>query len=528
VLRDPAILRGAVHFLDEQEKLSAAPAASGPDACERCNGAIDWTRSANPRIYRACALYAWAARRLAEQTGRPDPENAWVAGLLAPLGWLAVCAVTPDQAAACLTDGRFADDADATQEKHWGYTQNAIARRLCRRWQLPRWLAVIIGHLGLKVDIAQSLGADPALFQLLQAAIGLVQQSEPALRLKLATGPAESAMALSYPAREQESLLRELSDLRNSAPVPDCSPADRLPLLRELLNTAVDYRLLCDAPVVDQLESERDRLERALESQQTDEVERLQTLKLKALAEFSAGAAHEINNPLAVISGQAQYLIGRDSDPARQRALQTIIGQTQRIHQVLSDLMQFARPARPQRQTVDIRSLVREVTLSLTDMATRKEIRLTVTEPESGLHIVADARQVRAAVECLLRNAIEAAPTGGWASLQVASQPDRVEFIVEDSGNAPHPSQREHLFDPFYSGRQAGRGRGLGLPTAWRLARENGGDVRLDESGSGPTRFTLTLPRDNDGRASATSNDSSAAAPAVKLNGRSLPVLADL
>jgi signal transduction histidine kinase len=473
-------------------------------------------------------LYGWAALRLAEQTGRSDPENAWVAGLLAPLGWLAVCAVAPEVADACLTDTRFADDPDAIQEKHWGYTQDAIARRLCRHWQLPRWLAVIIGHLGLKLDIAQSLGADPALFQVLQMAIGLVQETEPALRLKLGTGTAENGIALSYPAREQETLLRELSEVRNSANVLDSSPADRRPLLRELLNTALECRLLCDAPVVDQLESERDCLQRALESQQTDEKERLQTLKLKALAEFSAGAAHEINNPLAVISGQAQYLIGRDPDPARQRALQTIISQTQRIHQVLSDLMQFARPSRPQRQPVDIRSLVREVTLSLTDMATRKEIRLTVTEPEAGLHIVADPRQARIAVECLLRNAIEAAPTGGWASLQVASLPDRVEFLVEDSGTAPHPSQREHLFDPFYSGRQAGRGRGLGLPTAWRLARENGGDVRLDETSSGPTRFTLTLPRENDGKTSLSPNDSSAAVPPVKMNGRSLPVLADL
>ena len=52
--------------------------------------------------------------------------------------------------------------------------------------------------------------------------------------------------------------------------------------------------------------------------------------------------------------------------------------------------------------------------------------------------------------------------------------------------------EREHLFDPFYSGRKAGRGRGLGLPTAWRLARQHGGDVRF--AGAEPTRFVLTLP----------------------------------
>jgi len=67
-------------------------------------------------------------------------------------------------------------------------------------------------------------------------------------------------------------------------------------------------------------------------------------------------------------------------------------------------------------------------------------------------------------------------------------------MIVEDSGTGPTQAQREHLFDPFYSGRQAGRGRGLGLPTAWRLAREHGGDVRFDSVSGGPTRFILSLP----------------------------------
>ena len=69
-----------------------------------------------------------------------------------------------------------------------------------------------------------------------------------------------------------------------------------------------------------------------------------------------------------------------------------------------------------------------------------------------------------------------------------------VEWIVEDNGAGPPAGLRDHLFDPFYSGRQAGRGRGLGLATAWRMAKEHGGDVRFEEVPSGPTRFVLSLP----------------------------------
>jgi signal transduction histidine kinase len=94
-----------------------------------------------------------------------------------------------------------------------------------------------------------------------------------------------------------------------------------------------------------------------------------------------------------------------------------------------------------------------------------------------------------------LRNAVEAAPAQGWAGVRVEMpSPERLDLIVEDNGRGPLPGDREHLFDPFYSGRQAGRGRGLGLPTAWRLARQHGGDVRLAYCENGLTRFVLTLP----------------------------------
>jgi signal transduction histidine kinase len=78
--------------------------------------------------------------------------------------------------------------------------------------------------------------------------------------------------------------------------------------------------------------------------------------------------------------------------------------------------------------------------------------------------------------------------------LEVATT-DRLRITVEDSGPGPAAGHAEHLFDPFFSGRPAGRGRGLGLPTAWRLAREQGGDVTFEPMPGGPTRFVLTLPR---------------------------------
>jgi signal transduction histidine kinase len=69
-----------------------------------------------------------------------------------------------------------------------------------------------------------------------------------------------------------------------------------------------------------------------------------------------------------------------------------------------------------------------------------------------------------------------------------------LKWIVEDNGPGPSTMACEHLFDPFYSGRCAGRGRGMGLPTAWRLARQQGGDVFFEGHSHGVTRFIMTLP----------------------------------
>jgi len=90
-----------------------------------------------------------------------------------------------------------------------------------------------------------------------------------------------------------------------------------------------------------------------------------------------------------------------------------------------------------------------------------------------------------------------------------------IELIVEDSGPGLGVLQREHMFDPFYSGREAGRGRGLGLSIAWRLARQLGGDVRFDEVPGGPTRFVLSLPRDPAGIHTSTFASTSGDMPAA-------------
>jgi len=483
--RDASLLQGAIRLLGQQ-------------------GFVDWRQSQLQPIYRAALTSATVATRLAEKTGRAAPAVAWTAGLLAPLGTLAVCAVDGAAVVACLADPVHAEHPAATQRRWWGMDQAAIARRLARRWRLPAWLGTIVGHLALPVDAAVGLGADPELFRLVQLTVGLLQRRSISLGLEIGARPDELAAFLGLPLAELDAIVTDAEVLCAGPPADWTDPAS-LPLLRDLLEIAEENRHLADAPVLEKLEADFDELHQSLARQRASEAARLQVQKLSTLAEFAAGAGHEINNPLAVISGQAQYLLGREEAPATQHALQKIVGQTQRIHDILNGLMQFARPSKPQKRLLDVGALVRETTAGLIDLAQQRQVRLICPEPEAPLSLFVDPRQIRMALTCLLRNAIEAAPSEGWAGVRVVvSAADSLEFIVEDSGPGPSPRMREHLFDPFFSGRQAGRGRGLGLPTAWRLAREHGGDVIHDERDDALTRFILRLPHQPDWKAACT------------------------
>jgi signal transduction histidine kinase len=157
--------------------------------------------------------------------------------------------------------------------------------------------------------------------------------------------------------------------------------------------------------------------------------------------------------------------------------------------------MQFARPSQPRQQPIGLASLVREAVAALQAAADSRKIIVHHAEAPSELIVRGDAVQWRTALVNVLRNAVEAAPNEGWVRIGCARDgADWVEIGVEDNGPGPAPALREHLFDPFFSGRSAGRGRGLGLSAAWRLAQQNGGDVRFDGADRDATRFVLRLP----------------------------------
>lgn len=206
----------------------------------------------------------------------------------------------------------------------------------------------------------------------------------------------------------------------------------------------------------------------------------LEQEKLEALAEFAAGAGHEMNNPLAVISGRAQLLLGSEQDPERRRELAIIHAQAMRVHEMIADLMLFARPPQPQLAPLDLSGLCRQLLAEISPVAKQRQIELRADIAE-GVSLSADAAQIAVALRVLLTNSLEALGNQGAISLSCHLSDDgrSARITVSDNGPGIPPEIRRHLFDPYFSGRPAGRGLGLGLSKCWRIVTNHGGRVEV-------------------------------------------------
>jgi len=224
---------------------------------------------------------------------------------------------------------------------------------------------------------------------------------------------------------------------------------------------------------------------------------RLEREKLDAMKELAYGASHEINNPLANISARAQALLRDEQHPERRRALEAIRQQAVRAHEMISDLMLFARPPALDLQTVDLTELLRTVSESLSAECERRNVRLLLQLPDKAVIIRADAQQLSVAVAALCRNALEAIGASGTVEIllrDVAHSADTIAIEVTDTGTAMTAEVRRHLFDPFFSGREAGRGLGFGMSKCWRIVTDHGGTVGVHSEPAEGTAISLQLP----------------------------------
>jgi len=221
--------------------------------------------------------------------------------------------------------------------------------------------------------------------------------------------------------------------------------------------------------------------------------------RLEALREFAYGAGHEINNPLANIATRAQSLLLDEQSPERRRRLAVIVDQAFRGRDMIGGLMVYARPPRPAPAVVSVEAILAAVVRAVKPLAAARPVRLECSQPPAPVEVVVDEAHVTEALRLVAVNAIEAVADGGRVRLEarrleVSDSPARCEVTIVDDGPGMDADTLRRAFDPFFSGREAGRGIGLGLPKALRLVEVNGGRIVVDSGPGRGTRVAVMLP----------------------------------
>ncbi len=230
---------------------------------------------------------------------------------------------------------------------------------------------------------------------------------------------------------------------------------------------------------------------------QSTQAEVLHRKSLSMVSEMAAGAAHELNNPLAVIAGRAQMLSADCADPTTQRALDIIAEQAKRASGIVNELMSFAKPRQPMPVPIRLAEFLEVLWRRWTEESSLTADRFEVRLADTGVQVYADPAALQEVFNALLSNAV-AAMKPETARLIInspsAASDETVRIRIEDNGAGMDAEVLERAFDPFFSHRHAGRGRGMGLSRALRLIEIGRGRLSLESSPGVGTTVFIELP----------------------------------
>jgi signal transduction histidine kinase/HD-like signal output (HDOD) protein len=253
-----------------------------------------------------------------------------------------------------------------------------------------------------------------------------------------------------------------------------------------------------------------DELSHASRRIATDMEQRALRMSEASVAEITAGAAHELNNPLTVISGKAQLLASRFKGTKDAESARAIIRAAHSASTLIESVRALCTDPTPDRREVVLHELLED---AVKEARTRLEheggttglggVRLSVSENTPPI-VFADPAQLRWVIAELLTNAAQSTPRGGiWLRAGISATSGRLSITVEDDGSGMSTETLAHACDPFYSAKPAGRRPGLGLARARRLVEAHGGNLEFVSSPETGTRVSIHLERANWERPSA-------------------------
>jgi PAS domain S-box-containing protein len=234
-----------------------------------------------------------------------------------------------------------------------------------------------------------------------------------------------------------------------------------------------------------------------IEQRESMEKQMAQAEKLASIGQFSAGVAHEINNPLGIILGYTQLLL-KDSGTEEELHddLKTIEKNVRSCKTIVEDLLSFARGSESKKELTGIHSIIDDVVSFMQHHASSDDIRITTDYDPQIPPMDLDVKKIKQVFINLLMNAKHAIDQKGNIKIATALDGDTDQILVKvkDNGHGIDKIDLSRIFDPFFTTKPTGEGTGLGLSVSYGIIKNHGGDIAVEsEVGKGST-FTMTLP----------------------------------
>jgi signal transduction histidine kinase len=237
-----------------------------------------------------------------------------------------------------------------------------------------------------------------------------------------------------------------------------------------------------------------------------------QAQKLATVGRLASEVAHEVGSPLNIVSGRAEIIQkGLPPDHPLSRHVVTILRQIERISGIIRQLLEYARPRRPEVRPVAIAPILTRTADLVEPLARQRDVSVETQVPDDLPPLLADSDQLQQVLLNLMTNALDATPPGGQVQL-AASQADpeitdarpRIErgrperpfltLVVSDTGRGMPRDQLEQIFEPFFSTKERHGGTGLGLSIVEDIVRSHRGAIEVQSAGGAGTTVLLRWP----------------------------------
>ncbi len=219
--------------------------------------------------------------------------------------------------------------------------------------------------------------------------------------------------------------------------------------------------------------------------------------RLATIGVLISGAAHELNNPLAIVVGYSQLLQSKVKDEMVRSYLSTILGGAERISKIVAKLLSFAREETFNKAGVDVNLLLGEV-LDLREQNIKSlEIEIVEDLISPSPRVLGNPEKLRQVFFNIVLNSEQSMErVEGPRSLIVRSSifGDRVRVEMEDTGVGIPEENIDRVFDPFFTTREVGEGSGLGLSVCYGIVKEHGGEIRVESEPGRGAKFIIELP----------------------------------